>query len=252
MDPVDEAEETLSKQNSVFLRSISSEEDLLEKNGLEKEQVDAEDKTSEQSDSTENEDSTALKTPQLGLSSSLRGELTNLSIPDRDDLVESLKFENQAIDSITNILRREIPDSEHDGLVSEQDLSDEEDEETKESIPKESILKRINSHKGMNSYQLGKQLSCKWTTGAGPRIGCVRDYPSKLQFRALEKVNLSPRNASNFRSQSSRESFPNSFSGEIHIKKNSFSGELPHFRNCTPQSSPLCKGTSKTGAPKWS
>ncbi|GFZ20793.1 calmodulin-binding family protein [Actinidia rufa] len=252
MDPVDEDEETLSNQNSVFLRSISSEEDLLETNGLEKEQVDAEDKTSEQSDSTEEEDSTALKTPQLRLSSSLHGELTNLSIPDRDDLVESLKFENQAIDSITNVLRREIPDSENDGLVSEQDLSDEEDEETKESIPKESILKRINSHKGMNSYQLGKQLSCKWTTGAGPRIGCVRDYPSKLQFHALEKVNLSPRNASNFRSQSSWESFPNSFSGEFHIKKTSFSGELPRFRNCTPQSSPLRKGASKTGAPKWS
>ncbi|PSR90260.1 IQ domain-containing protein [Actinidia chinensis var. chinensis] len=249
MDPVDEDEETLSKQNSVFLRSISSDEDLLEKNGLEKEQVVAEDKTSEQSDSTEEEDSNALKTPQPRLSSRLHGKLTNLSIPDRDDLVESLKFENQGIDSITNLLRRETPDSEHDGLVFEQDLSDEEDEETKESIPEESILKRINSHKGMNSYQLGKQLSCKWTTGAGPRIGCVRDYPSKLQFSVLEKVNLSPRNDGNFRSQSSLESFPNSFSGEIHIKKTSFSGELPRFRNCTPQSSPLCKGISKLELP---
>ncbi|KAG7022148.1 IQ domain-containing protein IQM2, partial [Cucurbita argyrosperma subsp. argyrosperma] len=56
-----------------------------------------------------------------------------------------------------------------------------------EIIPDESILKRINSHKETKSYQLGKQLSCKWTTGAGPRIGCVRDYPVKLQLRALEK-----------------------------------------------------------------
>ncbi|GMJ00879.1 hypothetical protein like AT3G13600 [Hibiscus trionum] len=62
-----------------------------------------------------------------------------------------------------------------------------------EAIAAESILQRINSKKGMKSYQLGKQLSCKWTTGAGPRIGCVRDFPSKLQFRALERVNLSPR-----------------------------------------------------------
>ncbi|CDY60813.1 BnaA01g37320D [Brassica napus] len=71
-------------------------------------------------------------------------------------------------------------------------------EETKESeevvnIPEESILKRINSKKESKSFQLGKQLSCKWTTGAGPRIGCVRDYPSELQFQALEQVNLSPR-----------------------------------------------------------
>ncbi|KAE8673633.1 protochlorophyllide-dependent translocon component 52 [Hibiscus syriacus] len=51
-----------------------------------------------------------------------------------------------------------------------------------EAIAEESILQRINSKKGMKSYQLGKQLSCKWTTGAGPRIGCVRDFPSELQF----------------------------------------------------------------------
>ncbi|KAE8692817.1 protochlorophyllide-dependent translocon component 52 [Hibiscus syriacus] len=62
-----------------------------------------------------------------------------------------------------------------------------------EAIAEESILQRINSKKGMKSYQLGKQLSCKWTTGVGARIGCVRDFPSELQFRALEQVNLSPR-----------------------------------------------------------
>ncbi|THU52380.1 hypothetical protein C4D60_Mb10t03390 [Musa balbisiana] len=31
-----------------------------------------------------------------------------------------------------------------------------------------------------------------WTTGAGPRIRCVRKYPTDLQFKALEQVNLSP------------------------------------------------------------
>ncbi|KAG4956876.1 hypothetical protein JHK85_043256 [Glycine max] len=41
-----------------------------------------------------------------------------------------------------------------------------------------------------------KRLTCKWSTGAGPRIGCVRDYPGHLQTRALEQVNLSPRPAS--------------------------------------------------------
>ncbi|CAL9061148.1 unnamed protein product [Musa banksii] len=33
----------------------------------------------------------------------------------------------------------------------------------------------------------------KWTTGVGPRIRCVRNYPTDLQFKALEQVNLSPR-----------------------------------------------------------
>ncbi|KAE9446324.1 hypothetical protein C3L33_21781, partial [Rhododendron williamsianum] len=42
-------------------------------------------------------------------------------------------------------------------------------------------------------FELAKRLSCKWTSGVGPRIGCVRDYPTDLQSLALEKVNLSPR-----------------------------------------------------------
>jgi hypothetical protein len=33
----------------------------------------------------------------------------------------------------------------------------------------------------------------RWSTGTGPRIRCVRDYPQDLQSRALEHVNLSPR-----------------------------------------------------------
>ncbi|KAJ0088009.1 hypothetical protein Patl1_32430 [Pistacia atlantica] len=60
-------------------------------------------------------------------------------------------------------------------------------------VPKTAILQRINSKKAANSYQLGNQLSLKWTTGAGPRIGCVADYPVELRVQALEFVNLSPR-----------------------------------------------------------
>ncbi|XP_052199908.1 IQ domain-containing protein IQM1 isoform X2 [Diospyros lotus] len=44
-----------------------------------------------------------------------------------------------------------------------------------------------------SQFDLSKRLSCKWTTGTGPRISCVRDYPTELQSRALEQVNLSPR-----------------------------------------------------------
>lgn len=38
-----------------------------------------------------------------------------------------------------------------------------------------------------------KALSSKWTTGVGPRIGYVREYPPKLQLQALEHLNPSPR-----------------------------------------------------------
>ncbi|KAH6779101.1 calmodulin-binding family protein [Perilla frutescens var. hirtella] len=51
----------------------------------------------------------------------------------------------------------------------------------------------IGDHKDNLGFSLAKRMSCKWSTGAGPRIGCVREYPTELQTRALEQVNLSPR-----------------------------------------------------------
>ncbi|CAL5343185.1 unnamed protein product [Camellia sinensis] len=66
----------------------------------------------------------------------------------------------------------------------------------KTRVPKREILQRIESKKEASSYQLGHQLSLKWSTGAGPRIGCVADYPEKLRMQALEFVNLSPKESS--------------------------------------------------------
>ncbi|KAI7732209.1 hypothetical protein M8C21_031506 [Ambrosia artemisiifolia] len=63
----------------------------------------------------------------------------------------------------------------------------------KSDVPKKAILERINSKKMARSYQLGHQLSLKWSTGAGPRIGCIADYPIELRLQALEFTNLSPR-----------------------------------------------------------
>ncbi|KAK1404735.1 IQ domain-containing protein IQM3-like [Heracleum sosnowskyi] len=60
-------------------------------------------------------------------------------------------------------------------------------------IPKKSILERISSKKAAKSYQLGDQLTLKWSTGAGPRIGCIADYPAELRFQALEFTSLSPK-----------------------------------------------------------
>ncbi|CAA2970663.1 IQ domain-containing IQM3-like [Olea europaea subsp. europaea] len=60
-------------------------------------------------------------------------------------------------------------------------------------VPKAAIMQRINSKKAAKSYQLGHQLSRKWSTGAGPRIGCVADYPAELRLHAFELSKLSPR-----------------------------------------------------------
>lgn len=62
---------------------------------------------------------------------------------------------------------------------------------TKANVPKKEILQRIKSKNEASSYQLGHQLSLKWSTGAGPRIGCVADYPLKLREQALTFVYLS-------------------------------------------------------------
>jgi hypothetical protein len=80
------------------------------------------------------------------------------------------------------------------------------DDDQSAVVPREQILERISSKKGNKSFQLGKQVSFKWTTGAGPRIVCVRDYPSELQARALERVHLSPRSGG--RAASSRFASP--------------------------------------------
>ncbi|KAM0916484.1 hypothetical protein ACQ4PT_010153 [Festuca glaucescens] len=60
-------------------------------------------------------------------------------------------------------------------------------------VSKEAILERVNSKSKSKSYQLGHRLSLKWSTGNGPRIGCVKDYPMELRMQALEMVQLSPR-----------------------------------------------------------
>lgn len=57
-------------------------------------------------------------------------------------------------------------------------------------VPQKAILERIKSKSETESYQLGLKLSLKWSTGAGPRIGCVKDYPTKLRMQALEMVHL--------------------------------------------------------------
>ncbi|XP_027935803.1 IQ domain-containing protein IQM6 [Vigna unguiculata] len=83
--------------------------------------------------------------------------------------------------------------NEEEFMVSKSNMFVEHQNEDGNTITKEQILKRIDSHKGRKSYQLANHLSTKWTTGAGPRIGCMRDYPLELQNLILEQQNLSPR-----------------------------------------------------------
>lgn len=197
--PADEEDDSLSKQlSSLHVRSHSSDEDLSENlGGLEAEEIqdteeiNVEELTQKKADSTGKATDAALEPHLPKRFLSLNKRSTNLEIPKREKLFERLPCENEAssfhLDGHETVEEIATETFDQDSMIPKNE------ENAIEAIPEEVILERINSRKGMNSFQLGKQLSCKWTTGAGPRIGCVRDYPSELQFRALEQVNLSPR-----------------------------------------------------------
>ncbi|KVH90861.1 hypothetical protein Ccrd_007110 [Cynara cardunculus var. scolymus] len=227
MDSDDDDKESLGKQSSsVHIRTHSSEEDVSEKERMGTEEVVVEDHPSKMVNVVKQHTCLPQESPKKSrLFRCSSRKLSTLKIPSNDDLFTNLKTENQADEAVSKNSETTLDgykaaeegskdftsETILDGYEaaedsfgshqihdpSEHDVSDDEEDDPKmeETIPKKSILKRINSHKGTSSFQLGRQLSCKWTTGAGPRIGCLRDYPTELQSQALEQANLSPRSA---------------------------------------------------------
>ncbi|KAG6790934.1 hypothetical protein POTOM_000041 [Populus tomentosa] len=193
--PTDEEDAVLYKQRSCkHLRNNSSDEDLSHAvNDLETEEV--QDLTPENTYSVDEKTSSVLEQQKPRQLINFGRKLTNLKVPERFELVERLKSTEQ-----------------HSSEPNHNMFDEELEGNDAEKIPDEAIMERINSKKGITSYQLGSQVSCKWTTGAGPRISCVRDFPSELQFRALEQVNLSPRSTGLLARKAST---PTNFSGEL-------------------------------------
>lgn len=244
MSPVDGEEDLLSKQrSSVHFRSHSYDEDLTQNlSGIECEEMNAKDSTQVKTDSMEQEPAAASELNMSPHFRSLGKNLTNLEIPKKEELFERLECENKAGELVCYSCpvvspvngyetSEETFTSDQERMIPKKNLSEQDHEEGSEveTIPEESILKRINSHKGMKSYQLGKHLSFKWTTGAGPRIGCVRDYPSELQFRALEQVNLSPRSAARSRLSFSPR-ITSGFSPKVSTPPTNYGGEMAACR----------------------
>lgn len=134
------------------------------------------------------------KIPMSRWSRRLHSKISLLKIPARMALHEVF-YTPRALESPMDGYETaddSLSDSDSDSDSDDIPLSCKDNLEEAPAVPKEKIIKRINSHKGMiKSYQLAHRLSCKWTTGAGPRIRCVRDYPLELQLRALEEVCLS-------------------------------------------------------------
>ncbi|KAL4591301.1 hypothetical protein LXL04_004259 [Taraxacum kok-saghyz] len=208
MDSDDDEKESLGKQSSsIHIRTHSSEDDVSEKDRLVTDDIVLEDHHPSIISNVIKQQLTSspLQSPKKSrLSRCSSRKLTNLKIPKKDDMFVNLNTEVFTSETILDGYEatEDLFLSQKTHNQSEIDMSDEEQEQEQEhkanvedKVSKKSILERIDSHKGTESFQLGRQLSCKWTTGAGPRIGCLRDYPMELQSQALEQANLSPRSA---------------------------------------------------------
>lgn len=186
------------------------------------------------------------ETPKQRISRLSRGlcsKITNLQIPERSNVFDIFKKE-----TLPPSCRARIPDSpsddgyetaeesflsEEEFMVPKSNLFDEDEEDNDDRpIPKEKILRRIVSHKEMKSYQLAKQLSSRWTTGAGPRIGCMRDYPQELQNKVLEQAHLSPRGKVVHASHSRTQSRIGSMSSPPNSCKDTSTARSPLASNC--------------------
>ncbi|TXG58041.1 hypothetical protein EZV62_015870 [Acer yangbiense] len=190
-NPAESVEEGIAKRSNSLRKQDTEQIDI---EVLAEEIMDS---RTQDSDAAEN-----LYLPMSRLSQRISSKITKLKVPARSEVFDTA----EALPESWDTKQAESPRddgyetaeesflTETDFMVTKKNLFDEDDYEEEESpISKDKIMERIDSHKGMKSYQLAQQLSSKWSTGAGPRIGCMRDYPSELRFRVLEHANLSPR-----------------------------------------------------------
>ncbi|CAH8377914.1 unnamed protein product [Eruca vesicaria subsp. sativa] len=101
-------------------------------------------------------------------------------LPTEENFKEFISFLEEHNVDLTNVKRCAVNEEYSSSFKS----TAEEEEEAKEMSQEE---------KARPVFDPAKRLSCKWSSGYGPRIGCVRDYPMELQTQALEQVSLSPR-----------------------------------------------------------
>ncbi|CAF1862553.1 hypothetical protein Bca4012_033261 [Brassica carinata] len=113
-------------------------------------------------------------------------------LPTEDNFKEFISFLEENNVDLTNVKRCTV-NEEYSSFKYEEETKEDETEnkhvETDISEDKEEEEKETQRP----VFELSKRLSCKWNSGVGPRIGCVRDYPMELQSQAFEQVSLSPR-----------------------------------------------------------
>ncbi|XP_050219215.1 IQ domain-containing protein IQM4 [Mercurialis annua] len=111
-------------------------------------------------------------------------------LPTEDNFKEFISFlEDHNVD-LTNVKKCAVDDDDASYKMGSEELNQEEKRTEKDTKVVE-VVEEENIK--VEAFDMSKRLSCKWSSGVGPRIGCVRDYPQELQLKALEQLNLSPR-----------------------------------------------------------
>ncbi|CAH8326535.1 unnamed protein product [Eruca vesicaria subsp. sativa] len=109
-------------------------------------------------------------------------------LPTEENFKEFISFLEEHNVDLTNVKRCAVNEEYSSSFKSTGD-EEEEPKETSEEVE----IPSEQEERARPVFDPAKRLSCKWSSGYGPRIGCVRDYPMELQAQALEQVNLSPR-----------------------------------------------------------
>ncbi|XP_078438624.1 IQ domain-containing protein IQM1-like [Wolffia australiana] len=116
-------------------------------------------------------------------------------LPTEENFKEFINFLLENNVDLSNVKKCSIDDDVFPILA----IADERSTRIEEEITEEDRSSEDSSHGGCgavserSTFGHSGTLPCKWSSGVGPRIGCVRDYPVDLQFMALEQVKLSPR-----------------------------------------------------------
>ncbi|KAK8938571.1 hypothetical protein KSP39_PZI011131 [Platanthera zijinensis] len=121
--------------------------------------------------------------------------------PTEENFEEFIKFLKESNVDLTNVKKYSV---DNDGDLSSSKVKLEENSEEKDQIlaasqelsdTEEDVQgpHEENNVSKLALIEFAEPVSRKWSSGLGPRIGCVREYPSDLQYKALEKVNLSPK-----------------------------------------------------------
>ncbi|PUZ64458.1 hypothetical protein GQ55_3G145600 [Panicum hallii var. hallii] len=124
-------------------------------------------------------------------------------LPTEENFNEFISFLQEHNVDLTNVKRCSVDDDEYPSLkrkqASDVEPSSQQEEEPKETagptamaVTEEGADAPAEAAEAVSNETSGGRGLVKWTSGAGARIGCVRDYPAELQSRALEQVNLSP------------------------------------------------------------